>query len=81
MIEVCSCSASMEIKDVGQWSTEVLFEAFAAWRESHRHEFAPVEPMPDEPPLVVESGSSHERLADEYPTQDRALIGFQRNSA
>lgn len=77
MREVCSCTASLEILDVTLWSTEALLEAMKDWRENHRHEMPAAEP--DEAPLIHESGSSHERLGDEFPIQERALVGFQRN--
>ena len=77
MRELCSCGAELEITDVTGWSAEAIREAFTDWRDNHRHEFAPALA---EPPLIVESGSSHERLGDEYPIQDRGLVGFQRNA-
>lgn len=77
MREVCSCTAELKITDIEQWSVEALLEVFANWRESHIHEMPAAEPA--EPPTFVESGSSHERLGDEFPMQDRATIGFQRN--
>ena len=77
MRELCSCGAELEITDVTGWSAEAIREAFTDWRDNHRHEFAPAFA---EPPLIHESGSSHERLGDEYPIQDRGLVGFQRNA-
>ena len=77
MRELCSCGAELEITDVTGRSAEAIREAFTDWRDNHRHEFAPALA---EPPLIVESGSSHERLGDEYPIQDRGPVGFQRNA-
>lgn len=76
MRETCSCTAQLEIIDVTNWTTAALAEQFAAWRESHRHEFAPVEEIP----TVVESGSSHERAFDDAGFgSNRVSIGFARN--
>lgn len=46
--ETCPCGASI---------FTLRYSRVIQWRESHRHE------MPDEPemPVIVESGSSHER--------------------
>lgn len=83
MKEVCGCGASIEIPlatgNAAKSGWDKTMEQLKDWRTGHHHEFPPAEPMPDEPPTIVESGSSHERLGDEYPIQDRALIGFQRN--
>lgn len=83
IIETCSCQASITVPLGAPGVVEFLQD----WRDSHRHDFAPL-PNRDnegaitesysEPPFVDESVSSHERAADEFPPE-RALIGFQRN--
>lgn len=84
MIEECSCGSRFEYVRVGGITVtdgrlERVYEMMKDWRENHRHEFPPVEATPEDPPTIVESGSSHERIADEFPAQERALIGFTRN--
>lgn len=77
--EKCPCGASIKIPVLSTGHLNVWEDSVAIlkdWRENHLHEM-PAEP--EEPPFIHESGSSHERMADEYPVQDRALIGFQRN--
>lgn len=81
MKEVCSCQAEFEYVRVegmvvtDEW-LERVYEMLKDWRASHIHEMPPA---PVEMPLIHESGSSHERVVDEYPIQDRATIGFTRN--
>lgn len=81
MREKCSCGSRFEyVRVEGMTVTderlERVYEMLKDWRENHHHEM----PEPElEVPTVVESGSSHERLGDEFPLQDRAAIGFQRN--
>ncbi|MDL5351113.1 hypothetical protein [Microbacterium sp. zg-YB36] len=78
--EKCSCGARFEIavfpnSALERWDWRM--EQIKDWRASHRHE------MPEEPadqPMIHESGSSHERLGDEYPVLDRARpAGFRAN--
>lgn len=80
--EKCPCGASIKIPVLSTGHEGVWGDSMAQlkeWRETHRHEFPPEPEMPPEPPTISESGSSHERLGDEFPIQERALIGFQRN--
>lgn len=81
--EECSCGAKIAVtggeyrNDKDSRNPRGAEEVVERWRVEHKHEFPPIEPMPEEPPTIVESGSSHERAADEFPPE-RALIGFQR---
>ena len=72
MHETCSCGAKLEIPEVKEWAMEALVETFKAWRDGHRHEFAPVGA---EGLLIHESGSSHER-ADLIEPSGTLPIGF-----
>lgn len=66
--ERCSCNAAI---------FTFRHSRVAEWRANHQHE------MPEESadqPMIHESGSSHERLGDEYPVLDRARpAGFRAN--
>lgn len=77
--ETCSCSASVSVPVESASYYQAAANIVAEWRKEHRHEFPPAEPMPDEPPTIVESGSSHERLGEYYGADDRVPLGFQRN--
>lgn len=79
--ERCSCNAKFKVPVLAP-GTENLWESAVAqldrWRELHEHEF---EPVPADPPTVVESGSSHERVGDEVGVADRVPAGFARVEA
>lgn len=67
MIERCSCNALI---------VSFSHARIKDWRESHRHEI----PEESEPPLIHESGSSHERDVDTWmPEGVRTQIGFRPN--
>lgn len=76
--ETCSCEAVLKVPilaDVVDNAWEAAVALLKDWREDHRHEF---EPAAGEPPTVVESGSSHERVGDEVGVADRVPAGFAR---
>lgn len=80
--ERCSCNAKLTIPVLSTSHTDVWENALTIlekWRSAHIHEAQPGEEY-GEPPTVVESGSSHERAADEFFVEDRAPIGFARNA-
>lgn len=81
MKETCSCGAKFAIAmpalPLPEIHWEKALEMLQAWRRDHRHEFTPAEP---EIPLVVESGSSHERHVEDWLGEDRAPAGFARNA-
>lgn len=73
--ERCSCNAKFKVPARVRHLDAI--DLLEDWRANHRHEM-PSEP--DEPPTVVESGSSHERAVNEYGVSDRAQAGFAREA-
>lgn len=74
--ERCSCSAKFKVPAMMAGSENLWENAtvlLKEWRETHVHEF---EPAPEDAPTVIESGSSHERLGDEFGASDRVPAGF-----
>ena len=75
-IEKCSCGAEFSASE--SWTADAIRELAKMWRENHHHDFGPE--LAPEPPLIHESGSSHERQLNEFGVTDRVPLGFQRHT-
>lgn len=74
IMEKCGCGAELTLSGVA--TIDAYVKHFDKWRKDHVHDFGP-EPLA-EPPLIHESGSSHERQLNEFGVTDRVPLGFQR---
>ena len=87
--EQCMCGSRFSVtlqSDVSGYANwlDLIMEKTQEWRERHPHAILEPESLPEDPPTVIESSSSHERS---YEPQDDAearsprsqRIGFQSN--